>query len=178
MGADPQPALSRSDLNRVGPASVAVASLVATAVVATVAACNIHEIGHAVVATMLGWEVDRIELCLPTGGSVVYSHVGSWTGNLQGYAGGFIAAIVLLVAYLFIFARRAMPLAGVGWWFAGLGLVLPIGPQVAIGVLEGAVGPGEDYTQKYGGLIPLLVVVGYITAAVAYSWRWRAVWRR
>lgn len=154
------------------------ASLVATAVVATVAACNIHEIGHAVVATMLGWEVDRIEFCLPAGGGVVYSHVGRWAGNLQGYAGGFIAAIALLVAYRFIFAREARPLAGFGWWFAGLGLVLPIGPQIAVGILEGAVGPGEDYTLKYAGLISILVVVGYIAAAVVYSRRWRAVWRK
>lgn len=178
MGSDPQPAWTRSNLNGVGPALVAVASLVATTLVATVAACNVHEIGHAVVATMLGWEVDRIDLCLPAGGGVIYSHVGRWAGNLQGYAGGFIAAIALLVAYSFIFARRARPLAGIGWWFAGLGLVLPVGPQIAIGILEGAVQPGEDYTQKYAGMIPLLVVVGYVAAAFVYSRRWRTAWRR
>lgn len=105
--------------------------------VATVAACNVHELSHAAVATLLGWQVDRLNLCLPAGGSVEYAHVGAWFGNLQGYAGGLLAAALLVGVYFVVFARRERPLAGPKWWAAGLGMVLPVGPQVVNGLLEG-----------------------------------------
>lgn len=175
---DLHPAWSRSDLKRPGPFLAAIAGFVITAPVATVIACNVHEIGHGAVATLLGWEVERIDLCLPTGGRVVYAHVGTWAGNAQGYAGGLIAAAFLVGVYLLAFARTARPLRGPGWWFAGLGLVLPVGPQIANGVLEGAVGPGEDYTQLYALVLPPLVGVAMVAGATWYAWRWRVVWKR
>jgi hypothetical protein len=175
--ADLRPAWSRSDLKRTGPLLSAIAAFVITAPMATVIACNFHEIGHGAVATILGWEVERIDLCLPTGGRVVYAHVGTWAGNAQGYAGGLIAAAALVGVYLLAFHRKARPSRGPGWWFAGLGLVLPVGPQVVNGVLEGAVGQGEDYTQQYASLLPPLVVIAMAAGAIWYAWRWRVVWR-
>jgi hypothetical protein len=139
-----------------------------------VVACNAHEVAHAATATVLGWEVERIDLCLPAGGSVVYAHVGTWAGNLQGYAGGFGAALLLGLVYVLLFNRGARPLRGPGWWFAGLGLVLAIGPQVVNGVLEGAVGQGEDYIEKYAGVLAPLVLIATVAGAALYAWRWRA----
>lgn len=177
MPPDLHSAWSRSDLKRPGLLLAAIAGFVITAPVATVVACNVHEIGHGAVATLLGWEVERVDLCLPTEGRVVYAHVGTWAGNLQGYAGGLIAAAFLVGVYLVAFRRKARPLRGPGWWFAGLGLILPVGPQLVNGVLEGAVGQGEDYTQKYGSLLPPLVAIAMLVGVGWYVWRWRVVWR-
>jgi len=62
------------------------------------------------------------------------------------------------------------------WWGAGLGVVLWIGPQLVIGVLEGNSTPGEDYTVliasspfRYIAIIALSVVA----ATAVYTWRWR-----
>jgi hypothetical protein len=155
---------------------VAIAGFVIAAPVATVMARNVHEVGHGAVATILGWEVERIDLCLPTGGRVVYARVGTWAGNIQGYAGGFLAAVFLVGVYLLAFHRGAKPLRGPGWWFAGLVLVLPVGPQLVNGMLEGAVRPGEDYTQLYAWALPPLVIVATVATATIYVRRWRVVW--
>jgi hypothetical protein len=173
-----RPAWSRSDLKRPGPFLLAIAAFAVTAPLAAVVACNVHELGHGAVATILGWEIERIDLCLPAGGSVVYARVGTWAGNAQGYAGGFAAAIFLVGIYLVAIARRAMPLRGPGWWFAGLGLVLPAGPQVVLGVLEGAVRPGEDYIERYASVLQPLVVVALAASAAVYVWHWRVVWMK
>lgn len=145
-----------------------------------VASCNVHEFGHAAVATVLGWRVERINLCLPRAGSVEYSHVGTWAGNIQGYAGGFAAALFLFVLYKLVFSGRSLPLRSPVWWAAGLGAVVFIGPQLLIAVLEGLAGPGEDYTEGFrespAVFVPLLVSSSLLGAAV-YTWRWRSVWR-
>ncbi len=178
MSPDLHPAWSRSDLKRPGSLLAAIAGFVITAPAATVFACNVHEIGHGAVATILGWEVERVDLCLPAGGRVVYGHVGTWAGNAQGFAGGLIAAACLAGVYLLAICHRARPLRGPGWWFAGLGLILPVGPQVVNGVLEGAVDPGEDYIQRYGSVVPPLVVFAILAGATWYAWRWRVVWKK
>ena len=49
-------AWSPSDLKRPGPLLVAIAGFVIAAPVATVMACNVHEVGHGAVATILGWD--------------------------------------------------------------------------------------------------------------------------
>ena len=167
-----------ADLKRPGPLLVAITGFVVAAPVAMVMACNVHEVGHGAVATTLGWEVERIDLCLPTGGSVVYARVGTWAGNIQGYAGGFLAAVFLVGVYLLALHRDAKPLRGPGWWFAGLGLVLPVGPQLVNGILEGAVRPGEDYTQLHASALPPLVIAATVATAMIYVWRWRVVWER
>lgn len=167
------PAWEWSNLRRPGPALAAITGLVIAALSATVVSCNVHELGHAVVATLLGWEVERIDLCLPGRGAVVYARVGTWAGNAQGYAGGLAGASVLIGVYLLGFHRGERPLRGPGMWFAGLGMVLPIGAQVVVGGLEGAVGPGEDYIQRFASLLPPLVILVTAAVVVAYTRRWR-----
>lgn len=76
------------------------AVFVTTAAIAALISCNVHEIGHAGVGIALGWDVERVNWCLPTGGSVDYAHVGTWAANAQGYAGGLSGAAVLALAYV------------------------------------------------------------------------------
>ena len=96
--------------------------------------------------------------------------------NLEGYAGGFLAARFLVGVYLLVFARGARPLQTPAWWAAGLATVIPIGPQIVNGLLEGIISPGEDYTVRYGSVLPPLVVMAGVAVVFAYLWRWRAVW--
>jgi hypothetical protein len=153
------------------------AGLAISASIALVASCNVHELAHALVGSMLGWDVERVNLCLGGGGSVQYSSIGSWAGNAQGYAGGFVAAAFLAALYYLMFERSRRPWHSPAWWGAGLGGVLWIGPQLVIGVLEGNSAPGEDYTAliasspvRYIGIIALSVVA----ATAVYTWRWRS----
>ena len=170
---------SAADLRRPAPLLGAIVGFLVGVAVAMVAGCNVHEVGHVMVAVPLGWEVDRLHLCLPGGGGVEYGHIGTWAGNAQGYAGGVAAAAFILAVYVAAFARPRVPLRGPGRWAAGLGAVVPAGPQLVIGALEGAAGPGEDYTQRFSELPVLaLLVVSMVAAPAAYLWRWRAVWTR
>lgn len=154
----------------------ALATFVGVGLISQVASCNIHELGHGVVATALGWRVERVNLCLPGGGSVEYAHVGTWAGNAQGYAGGVVAALFLFSVYVVVFSKRRLPLRSPLWWAAGLATVVFIGPQLLIAVMEGAADPGIDYTEKFtespGLFVPLLVVSALLGAAV-YTRRWR-----
>ncbi len=149
--------------------------------VSLVAACNVHEFGHAVVATALGWRVERVNLCLPEGGSVEYSYVGAWAGNAQGFAGGIAAAVFLFALYVVVFARRELPLRRPSWWAAGLATIIFIGPQLVIAAMEGTAGPGDDYTERFrespAVFVPILVVSALLSSAV-YTRRWWAVWGR
>lgn len=163
-------------LIRPGSLLAVVAAFAIVAPVALVAACNIHELGHVAVASLLGWEVERVTLCLPAGGSVEYSHVGVWAGNLQGYAGGFLAAAFLITVYFLVFVKQSRPRQGPGWWGAGLGVVTPLGPQIVNGFVEGMVGPGEDYTVKFAALLPPLVVMALALVVLGYVWTWRSGW--
>jgi hypothetical protein len=158
---------------------VGISSLVITAAAALVAACNVHEMGHALVATLLGWEVERVNLCLPGGGGVEYSRIGTWAGNAQGYAGGLLGAAFLLAVYWWVFARRTLPWRGPGWWGAGLGVVVWVGPQIVLGLLEGGAGPGEDYTElieSNPGLYLSLIGGAAVAGVAAYIRRWRVDW--
>lgn len=51
---------SRSDLKRPGTALGVAMSFVFAVALATAAACNIHEMAHAVTGSVLGWEVERV----------------------------------------------------------------------------------------------------------------------
>jgi hypothetical protein len=170
----------RNHLMRLPTAIGALATFVGVGFISQVASCNIHELGHGVMATALGWRVQQINLCLPGGGSVEYAHVGTWAGNAQGYAGGIAAALFLFSLYVVVFSKRRLPLRSPFWWAAGLATVVFIGPQLVIAVLEGAAGPGVDYTEWFTRspevFVPLLVGSALLVAA-AYTRRWRSVWR-
>jgi hypothetical protein len=153
-----------------------VATFVAATILAQLGGCNVHELGHALVATLLGWEVELVNLCTPAGGSVVYSRVGNWAGNVQGYAGGLSAALFLFAVYVLVFARRSLPRRSPVWWAAGLGTVVWIGPQLVIAVMEGTAGPGEDYTERFREhplVFVTLVILAAVVSAAVYVLRWR-----
>ena len=173
------PAWHRRDLRRPSTLLAAIVAFCLSAPAAIVVSCNVHEIGHALVATPLGWEVERINLCLPFGGSVEYARIGTWAGNLQGYAGGFIAAAFLTSFYAFALARPRRPLRGPTWWAAGLGIVIWVGPQMLIGILEGVAAPGHSYADDFRDAPALygLVVVSVLSGALFHVWLWRSVLR-
>jgi hypothetical protein len=151
-------------------------TFVAAVFLAQVSGCNVHELGHALVGSLVGWDVDVVNFCTPAGGGVIYSRVGNWAGNAQGYAGGLSAALFLFGAYALVFARRSLPRRSPVWWAAGLGTVIWIGPQLVIAVMEGTAGPGENYTELFDQrplvFIPLVILAGVISAFV-YVIRWR-----
>ena len=66
-----------------------------------------------------------------------------------------------------------------GWWGAGLGVVVWVGSQILLGLLEGGAGPGEDYTEVIGsnsGLFLSLIGVAPVTGVAGYVRQWRVVW--
>lgn len=170
-----------ADFKRPAALLAGLAGIAVSAPASLLASCNAHEIGHALVATALGWRVERVNLCVASGGSVDYASIGTWAGNAQGYAGGLIAAIFLAVVYLVVFAIPRTPLRGPGWWAAGFGPALWIGPQLVIGFLEGGASPGQDYAEllreNLALYVPIIAATMVIGAAV-HAWRWRAVGRR
>jgi hypothetical protein len=154
------------------------ATFAAIVFLAQVSGCNVHELGHALVGSLVGWEVEMVNFCTPAGGSVVYSRVGNWAGNVQGYAGGLSAAWFLFAAYVLVFARRSLPRRSPVWWAAGLGTVVWIGPQFVIAVMEGTAGPGEDYTELFRErpwVFVTLVILAGVVGAVVYIFRWRRI---
>jgi hypothetical protein len=166
---------SWSDLKHPIVALTAVSGFLGSAFVSQVVACNMHELGHAVAAIPLGWEVQRINWCAPGAGSVEYAHVGDWAWNLQGYSGGVVAALLLFGAYQRLFAKDARPLEKPWRWAAGLGVVLWIGPQLVIAVMEGSAGPNEDYTELFrtrGSVFVPLILVAALTGVGLYIRRW------
>lgn len=177
---DPSSRWDRSDLTRLWPLLSLVVSLAVAAVTASTTSCNAHEVGHVIVGTAVGWEVERINLCLPAAGSVDYSDASPWAGNVQGYAGGLVATGFLVAVYSAMIARRRRPLQSPAWWAAGLGLVAPIGGQLVVAGMEGSAGPGEDYRELFQDLphvfYPLLLLSS-IAVVSLYVWRWRAVWQ-
>ena len=165
------------DLKRPSTLFFTIVGFCLSAPASAVAGCNVHEIGHALVATPLGWEVERVNLCLPFDGSVEYARIGTWAGNLQGYAGGFLAAIFLTLIYVVAVARPRGPLRGPVWWAVGLGMIVWVGPQIIIGVLEGVAGPGHNYADDFQETPALyvLVVASMLFGAIAHTWFWRSV---
>ena len=156
------------------------AAFLGTAFVAQVVGCNVHEVGHAAVGSLVGWEVEQVRMCLPAGGGVEYGAIPRWAGNVQGYAGGLTAAIVLGAFYSRAIRRYDRPLRSPGWWAAGLAIALFIGPQLVLAVVEGAAGPGEDYTRRFAdepGVYVTAIIASALAGAAAHAWRWRWPWR-
>lgn len=176
-GVESRPSWARADLRNPVRVLAVLLALVASTIASQFVACNAHELGHVVAALPLGWEVETIHWCTPSGGGVEYSHVGVWAGNVQGYIGGLVGAAVLATIYILLIARRARPLRSPEWWFAGLGTVVWIGPQIVIALMEGSAGPNEDYTQLFDGsdIYGFFIVIASVLVGAGYAWRWRRV---
>jgi hypothetical protein len=63
------------------------------------------------------------------------------------------------------------------WWAAGLGVIVWVGVQIVIGVLEGGADPGHDYTDDFRDAPALLLLVAAVILAGAFVhvWLWRSV---
>ena len=125
-GGDRLPAWTAADIRRPADVAAAFAALTISAVLCFNVSCQVHEVGHALVGTALGWKVERIHLCLPTGGSVVYASTsgGAWADTMESFAGGLVAAAFLVGLYGLVFWRPRTPLRGPPWWAAGFGPLL------------------------------------------------------
>jgi hypothetical protein len=171
-----------ADLKRATGLLAAVAAFSVSVPISFNASCQVHEIGHALVGTALGWTVDRVHLCLPAGGSVEYASTpgAAWVNTAESFAGGVVAAGFLALVYLLVFHRRRMPLRGPGWWAAGFGPALWIGPQLLVGVVEGT-NPDRDYTQVLDTKLPLtltVIAMAMLVGATGHVWLWRSLWNR
>jgi hypothetical protein len=143
--------------------------------VSQTAACNLHELSHAGVGTLLGWEVERVNLCLFGGGSVDYASSSASGDNIESLSGGLAAALFLAVAWWLLVGRRP-DRHHPAWWGVGLGIALGIGPQLVIAVLETAVPVGESYVdwandqpEVFAGIL----AVSVLSSVGGHTWLWR-----
>jgi DNA invertase Pin-like site-specific DNA recombinase len=77
--------------------------------------------------------------------------------------------------------REIFKLRGPGWWAAGLGVVLWVGPQIVFGITEGAVGPERsnvDFIDNNPAVYAPLIVGSAVAGAVAHAWLWRVLFTR
>ncbi len=174
-------AWSAADLKRPVGFLTAVAAFVVSVPLSYNASCQIHEIGHALVGSVLGWSVEQIHLCLPAGGAVEYAATpgGAWVNTVESFAGGVIAAGFLALVYLLVFSRPRTPLRGPGWWAAGFGPALAIGPQLVVAVVEGT-NPHRDYGAVLEANLALALAALTVTmaaGAAGHAWWWRSIWR-
>jgi hypothetical protein len=181
-GGSPPPPWTAGDLRRPGTLLAAVLGLLVSVPLSLNASCQAHEFGHALTGTALGWEVERIHLCLPTGGNVQYATTsgGGWADAAESYAGGITGALFLVAVYLLVFYVPKTPLRSPAWFGAGFGPVLWIGTQLAVAMVEGAI-RDHDYGQVLDAnraLMLAVVLATMVTGAAAHIWLWRSVWKR
>ncbi|MGK2854053.1 MAG: hypothetical protein ACSLE3_08130 [Microbacteriaceae bacterium] len=163
-----------ADLRRPAIASTAVVAFVLTLPLAVVGSCNVHEFGHAVAGSAVGWEVDRVVPCLPSGGYVQYRASNAAGDAVESWAGGLAGALSLLLIYSLI-SRRGRPLRSPIVWACGLGLTVPIGIQLVIATLEGTAEFGDDYTDTIAarpGLFLPILLLSALAGPAMHTWWW------
>lgn len=163
-----------ADLRRPLTAATAVAAFVLTLPLAVMGSCNVHELGHAAAGSAVGWEVDRVVPCLPTGGHVQYRVSHAAGDAVESWAGGLVGALSLLLIYGLI-SRRGRPLRSPLWFACGLGLTVPIGIQLAIAGLEGTADLGVDYTDTIAarpGLFLPVLLLSALAGPALHTWWW------
>lgn len=164
-----------ADLRRPATAATTVVAFVLTLPLAVAGSCNVHELGHAVAGSAVGWEVDRVVPCLPSGGHVQYRSSSAAGDGVESWAGGLAGALGLLLIYGLI-SRRGRPMRSPVVWACGLGLAFPVGIQLAIAGLEGTADMGNDYTDTIaaqpGIFIPILLLSALAGPAV-HTWWWK-----
>ncbi len=72
------------------------------------------------------------------------------------------------------------PLRGPGWWAAGFGPAIWIGPQLVVAVVEGT-NPDRDYTRVLDANLPLTLAVmalAIVAGATGHVWLWPSIWKR
>jgi hypothetical protein len=97
-----------------------------------VGGCNLHELGHLVTGWAAGVPIDDIIWCTPTSGRIAFAYQEP---AFVGYAGGFLAASVLLVVYLALIRKR---LASFPWWMAGVAVLGTAISQLIVAAFEGS----------------------------------------
>jgi hypothetical protein len=150
-------------VSKVGMAFAAVLSFSVALIVAGVGGCNIHELGHLITGRIAGVPIEDVIWCTPGNGRIVFAYQEpAWVG----YAGGLLAAAVLIGLYSIIIRPR---LASLNWRLAGVAVLGTALSQVIVAVLE-----GSD-PQSYAGLqdetagLIAVAVVPLIAAAIAQS---------
>lgn len=150
----------------IGTVALSIGAFMAALVISGVGGCNVHEFGHLIIGRIAGVPVNDITWCTPSSGRIAFAYQEpAWVS----YAGGFLAATVLISAYrLLVIPRIESPM----WWAAGVAILGTATSQVIVGFLEGS--SVERYAalqDNSGGLVALIVVP--LLVAAAFQWiRW------
>ncbi len=164
-----------ADLRQPMIAATVLVAFALTLPLAVVGSCNVHELGHAVIGSAVGWEVDRVVPCLPSGGHVQYRASSAAGDAVESWTGGLAGALSLLLIYGLI-SGGGRPVRSLIAWACGLSLTFPMGIQLAIAGLEGTADVGDDYTDTIaaqpGIFVPLLLLCA-LAGPAAHTWWWR-----
>lgn len=135
----------------------------AALIAAGVGGCNIHELGHLITGRIAGVPIDDVIWCTPGNGRIVFAYQEpAWVG----YAGGLLAATVLVGLYLTVIRPR---LAGLNWRAAGVAILGTALSQVIVAFLEGS--DPERYATLQDNTIGLvaIAVLPLVVAGIAQA---------
>lgn len=149
-----------------GVVALSIVAFLVAMVIAGIGGCNAHELGHLITGRIAGVPVNDIIWCTPSSGRIAFAYQEpAWVS----YAGGFLAAAVLICGYwLLVIPRIESPM----WWAGGVAILGTAISQVIVGVLEGSSVERYAALQDNGsGLVAL--IVGPLLTAAAFQWvRW------
>ena len=118
--------------SRIGRVLGALTSFLAALIAAGVGGCNVHELGHLITGRIAGVPIEGVIWCTPGNGRVVFAYQEpAWVG----YAGGLLAAAVLVGVHLTVIRPR---LAGPNWRAAGVAILGTALSQLIVAFLEGS----------------------------------------
>jgi hypothetical protein len=134
--------------------------------VSGVGGCNVHEFGHLVTGWIAGVPVDDVIWCTPSSGRVAFSYQEpAWVS----YAGGLLAAAVLMTVYwLVVVPRIDVPM----WRAGGVAVLGTATSQIIVGILKGSSVERYAALQDNNGALAGLIVVPLLAAAVLQRIRW------
>jgi hypothetical protein len=117
---------------------------------AGVGGCNIHELGHLITGRIAGVPIEGVIWCTPGNGRVVFAYQEpAWVG----YAGGLLAAAVLVAVYMTVIRPR---LDGRNWRAAGVAVLGTALSQLIVALLEGS--DPQRYASLQDNTIGLVAV--------------------
>ncbi len=136
--------------SRIGRFLGVLLSFLAALIVSGVGGCNIHELGHLITGRIAGVPVEGVIWCTPGNGRVVFSYQEpAWVG----YAGGLLAAAVLVGVYMKVIRPR---LAGSNGRAAGVAVLGTALSQLIVAFLEGS--DPQRYANLQDNTIGLVAV--------------------